>query len=75
MEQFSWILGKKESQANPRNSTFGGQTPFKVQVNFDIPNFQGKIDVDAVDDWLSKLERYFCVNNFSDIEKKYLFAP
>jgi hypothetical protein len=69
MEQFSQLLEKRESQANPRNSTFGGQTPFKIQVNFDIPTFQGKIDADAVDDWLSKLERYFCVNNFSDIEK------
>ena len=30
MEQFSLILEKRESQVNPRNSTFGGQTPFKV---------------------------------------------
>ena len=69
MKQFSEILGKREAQASPSNAKFGGQTPFKVQVNFDIPTFQGKIDVDAFDDWLSKLERYFCVNNFSDIEK------
>ena len=63
------MLEKRESQVNPRNSTFGGQTPFKVQINFDIMTFQGKIDADVVDDWLSKLERYFCVNNFLDIEK------
>ena len=69
MKQFLKILGKQEAQASPRNAKFGGQTPFKVQVNFDIPTFQGKIDADAIDDWLSKLERYFCVNNFSDIEK------
>ena len=25
--------------------------------------------MDVSDDWLSKLERYFCVNNFLDIEK------
>ena len=40
-----------------------------MQVNFNIPTFQGRIDVDAIDDCFSKLERYFCVNNFSDIEK------
>ena len=69
MKQFSKILGKKEAHASQRNPKFGGQTPFKVQVNFDIPTFQGKIDADVVDDWLSELERYFCVNNFSNIEK------
>ena len=69
MKQFLAMLGKREAQSSPSNPKFGGQTPFKVQVNFDIPTFQGKIDADVVDDWLSKLERYFCVNNFSDIEK------
>ena len=69
MKQFSEMLGKQEAHASQRNQKFGTQTPFKVQVNFDIPTFQGKIDADVVDDWLSKLERYFCVNNFSDIEK------
>ena len=59
MEQFLGMLEKRESQANIRNSTFGRQTPFKVQVNFDIPTFKGKINADAIDDWLSKLERYF----------------
>ena len=39
MKQFSVILGKQEAQASPRNLKFGGQTPFKVQVNFDIPTF------------------------------------
>ena len=40
-----------------------------MQVNFNIPTFQGEIDAETVDDKLPKLERYFCVNNFSDIEK------
>ena len=31
------------------DSHYGGTTPFKVQVNFDIPTFEGEIDVDAVD--------------------------
>jgi hypothetical protein len=43
--------------------------PFKVQVNFDIPLFEGLIDVDAVDKWLNLLEGYFSVHNFFDREK------
>ena len=69
MQKFSRMLEKWELQASQSNSQFGAQTLFKVQVNFYIPTFQGKIDEDVVDDWLSKLERYFCVNNFSDIER------
>ena len=44
-------------------------TPFKVQVNFDIPIFEGKIYVDAVDRWLNLLEGYFLVHDFSNREK------
>jgi hypothetical protein len=43
-------------------------TPFKVQVNFDIPIFDGKIDADVVDRWLNLLEGYFSVHEFSDRE-------
>jgi hypothetical protein len=48
---------------------FGGTSPFKVQVNFDIPVFEGQIDVDALEKWLNLLEGYFSVHNFSDREK------
>jgi hypothetical protein len=44
-------------------------TPFKVQVNFGIPLFEGLIDADVVDKWLNMLEGYFSVHNFSDREK------
>jgi hypothetical protein len=44
-------------------------TPFKVQVNFDIPIFEGQIDVDALEKWLNLLEGYFSVHNFSNREK------
>jgi hypothetical protein len=47
---------------------FGGTSPFKVQVNFDILIFEGKIDVDALEKWLNLLEGYFSVQNFSDRE-------
>jgi hypothetical protein len=50
-------------------SSNGGATPFKVQINFDIPIFEGQIDVDVVDKWLNLLEDYFFVHNFSNREK------
>ena len=40
---------------------FGGTSPFKVQVNFDIPIFEGHIDVDALEKWLNLLEGYFSI--------------
>jgi hypothetical protein len=42
--------------------------PLKVQVNFDIPIFEGQIDADALEKWLNLLEGYFSVHNFSDRE-------
>jgi hypothetical protein len=44
-------------------------TPFKVQVNFDIPIFEGQIDADVVDRSLNLLEGYFSVHDFSDRER------
>jgi hypothetical protein len=42
--------------------------PLQVQVNFDIPLFEGLIDVDVVDKWSNVLEGYFLVHNFFDRE-------
>ena len=50
-------------------------TPFKVQINFNIPIFEGHIDVDVVDKWLNLLEGYFFVHNFSNKEKNYFCTP
>ena len=44
----------------------GGATSFKVQVNFDIPIFDGQIDTDIVDRWLNLLEGYFLFHDFSN---------
>jgi hypothetical protein len=44
------------------------ETPFKIQVNFDIPLFEGLIDENDVDKWLNLLEGYFLVHNFFDRE-------
>jgi hypothetical protein len=49
--------------------------PFKVQINFDIPIFEGQIDADVVDKWLNLLEGYFVVHNFLNREKIYFCDP
>ena len=46
----------KESSSN--NHTRGA-TPFKVQVNFDLPIFEDQIDANVIDRWLNLLEGYF----------------
>jgi hypothetical protein len=50
------------------SSSSSHATPFKVQVNFDIPLFEGLIDVNVVDKWLNLLEGYFSVHHFFDRE-------
>ena len=48
---------------------FSSATPFKVQVNFDIPLFEGQIDVDALEKWLNVLEGYYSIQKKIDSEK------
>ena len=49
MDNFAQILRRMltATDAPSTSSHFGGATPFKVQVNFDIPLFEGKIDANA----------------------------
>jgi hypothetical protein len=70
MENFSHILQRLSITTGTSSSSdhFGGTSPFKVQVNFDIPIFEGQIDADALEKWLNLLEGYFSVHNFSDRE-------
>jgi hypothetical protein len=67
MENFSHILQclPIASGAYSSRNHFGGTSPFKVQINFDIPVFEGQIDVEALEKWLTLLEGYFSVHNFS----------
>jgi hypothetical protein len=67
MDNFTQIL--RRLPTGDASSSSGGTTPFKVQINFDIPIFEGQIDVDVVDKWLNLLEGYFSVHNFSNREK------
>jgi hypothetical protein len=71
MENFSHILKclPIASGASSSSGHFEGTSPFKVQVNFDIPVFEGQIDAEALEKWLTLLEGYFSVHNFSDKEK------
>ena len=70
MDKFSQILQRLPTGgASASSNHSGGATPFKVQVNFDIPIFEGQIDGDAIDIWLNLLEGYFSVHDFFDREK------
>jgi len=47
-----------ESETPLTSIHFGGVTPFKVQVKFDIHLFEGQIDEDFLEKWLNILEGY-----------------
>ena len=70
VDKFSQILQRMPTgNASSSSSHLGGATPFKVQVNFYIPIFEGKIYAYVIYKWLNLLEGYFLVHNFSDGEK------
>ena len=70
MDNFTQILQQLPTGgASTSNNHSGGATPFKVQVNFDIPIFYGRIDAYTVDKWFNLLEGSFSVHDFSDQEK------
>jgi hypothetical protein len=66
MDSFAQILWRLPT--GDSSSSNGGDAPFNVQKNFNIPIFEGQIDVDDVDKWLNLLEGYFFVHNFSNRE-------
>jgi hypothetical protein len=71
MKNFSHILQRLPiaTDASSSSNHYGGTSPFKVQVNFDILVFEGQIYADALEKWLNLLEGYFYVHNFSDRKK------
>jgi hypothetical protein len=71
MQNFSHILQCLSIAIGASSSRghFGGTSPFKVHVNFDIHVFEGQIDAEALDKWLNLLEGYFSVHKFSSKEK------
>ena len=70
MDSFAQNLQRLPTDgASASRSYSRGATPFKVQVNFDIPIFEVQIDADVIDRWLNLLEVYFSIHDFSDREK------
>jgi hypothetical protein len=67
MDNFVQIL--RRLPTGDASSSSGGAAPFKVQINFDIPVFEGQIDAEGVDKWLNLLEGYFSIHNISNREK------
>jgi hypothetical protein len=67
MDSFTQILCPLPT--DDASSLSRGATPFKVQINFDIPIFEGHIDANVVDKWLNLLEVYVYIHNFSNREK------
>jgi hypothetical protein len=67
MDIFTQIL--RQLPIGDTSSSSGGTAPFKVQINFNIPIFEGQIDANVVDKWLNLLEGYFSFHNFSNREK------
>ena len=62
MDNFAQILWRLPT--GDTSSSSGGTAPFKVHLNFDIPIFEGQIDVDVVDKWLNMIEGYLFFHNF-----------
>jgi hypothetical protein len=71
MENISHILQRMSiaTDTYSSNNHFGSTSPLRVQVNFDIPIFEGQIDANALKKWLNLLDGYFSVHRFSDREK------
>jgi hypothetical protein len=57
-DQILQILQMATTEASLTRSHFKSETPFKVQVNFDIPLFEGQIDADALEKWLNLPDGY-----------------
>ena len=67
MDKFPQIIQRLPTGgASAPNNHSRGATPFKVQLNFDIPIFEGQIDEDVIDRWLNVLEAPFSIYDFSD---------
>lgn len=58
MDNFAHILKQisMSMKAPSTSNNFKCTTPFKVQTNFEIPLFEGRIDADALGKWLSLLK-------------------
>ena len=44
-------------------------SPFKVKMNMDIPNLEGNIDNESVNDWVQQLVFDYVADQHSEVEK------
>jgi hypothetical protein len=63
---YSFVQILQRLPTGDESSSNRGIAPFKVQINFDIPIFEGHIDTNVVEKWLNLLEGYFSLHNFSN---------
>jgi hypothetical protein len=71
MDSFTQIL--QWLPTGDTSSSNRGTAPFKVQINFDIPIFEGQIEIDVVDKWLNLIEGIFLSITFR-INKRLLLC-
>ena len=64
---FLWLISTTKDTSTS-SGHFGGMTPFKVQVNFDIPVFEVQIGANDLEKWVNLFEGYFFVYNISNRE-------
>jgi hypothetical protein len=57
MDSFAQILRRLPTR--DKSSLSRGVTPFKVQINYDIPIFEGRIDADVVEKMVGSARRVF----------------
>ena len=50
-----FTVNSGESSTQPH---FDKISPFKVKMNLDIPNLEGNIDAESIDNWVQQLESY-----------------
>ena len=44
-------------------------SPFKAQMNMDIPNLEGKFNIESIENWVQQIESYYSMNQHTKAEK------
>ena len=60
-----------ESSTRPHSDKI---SPFKVKMNLYIPNIEGNIDAESIDNWVHQMESYYYVNQLSKVEKIFIIS-
>ena len=79
---FSWISSSPSSsststssQTPPHYPKGHGKTPFlKLDINFELPMYNGEVNAEKLDNWVCQLEVYCRIQNIKDDETKIYLA-